>query len=115
DRALGLRIADYAGDPRARDHQPTAELHLHFDEVAVACLPEVAAGDAHFLLLAVDGDEAGAIVVHPHDADLAAARLVEDLHRPRGVERHRAAAALDPGQDSVARTGHDPRRARLDH
>ena len=59
------------------------------------------------------GTSRRAVVVHPDDADLAAARLVEDLHRPRGVVRQLAVAGIDAGEDAVAGAGHDAGRLRL--
>jgi hypothetical protein len=105
DRAFRLRIADDGDDFRLLDHQAAGDFHRHFDEVAVAGFAEIAAVDAHFLGLAVDRDEAGAALVEPHDADLAAARLVENLHRLGGVDRERTFTGLDAREDAVAGGG----------
>lgn len=85
DRTLGFRIADDLDDLGFGDHQAAAELGRDLDEIAVAGVAEIAAVDPHLLELAIDRDQAGAVVIEANDADLAAARLVEDFFIGRAV------------------------------
>ena len=115
DRAFGFRIADHGGDAGARNHQAARELDVDLDEVPITGIAQITERNAHFLLLAIDRDEAGAIIVHAHDADMGAARLVEDLHRLGGIDRHFVFAGIDPGEDPVTGGGGNARIAAAKH
>src|SRR5690606_29442691 len=71
-RPLGPRIADHIDDAGAGYHEPAGELRLDLDKVAVARIPQVAAGDPHLTLLAIDRHQPRAVFVHADDADLPA-------------------------------------------
>lgn len=114
DRALGFGVADDVGDPRLGDHQADRKARFDFDEIAFAGVAEIAPVDTHLLLLAIDRDEAGAVIVDAHDADLAAPRLVEDLHRTSSVVRDVAFTGVDAGEDAVAGRGRDAERSWAD-
>ena len=114
-RPLGIGIADDGRDAGTRDHQAARELDLDFHQIAICGSAEIAQRNAHFLLLAIDGDQAGAFIIHADNADLAATRLIEDLHRAGGIDRDFGLASVDAGQNAVAGSGRNAGIATLHH
>ena len=111
-----MRIADDGGDLGARDHQAAGELDLDLDEVAIAWRrADRPSGMRISFCLRSTGIRRAPSSSMRHDADLAAAGLVEDFHRLGGVVRDVAVAGIDAGEDAIARRRDDAGIAALQH